>query len=84
MNLLGHIGNTYMNKVSRIYVSFKCTQGVYNPYVSEGLAPHERRLRKKAKRHGLTCMSLNKTSILSAAQYMSNSVADMAFISFKS
>ena len=58
----------------------KCNLGVMNAYGSEGPIAHERRYIKRAKKHGLVVMYLNKSSIISPMEYLKQSSADIAFI----
>lgn len=80
VGFFGYIGNVCMNRVDHIYIRFKYTQGICNPYASEGPSVHARLYIKEANRHGLSCMFLNKSGILSVVQCMTHSVADFFFI----
>ena len=74
------IGSTCMDYVEVMHRRNKCLCGAMNQYGSEGPIAHERHDIKKNKKHGLLFMSLNKTSIVTAMEYMKHCAADIVFV----
>ena len=77
---LSVLGNKCVDRITREHRRCRQVLGIMSPYGSEGPSAYERREIKKTKKHGLQLMSLNKSSIVSAMDYMRESTADIVFI----
>lgn len=69
-----------MKRADASYRKLICKYGRMNPYESEGPSARQRAEIKNINKHGLLCVSLNKSSIQSALSYLASTMADIALV----